>query len=106
MDVLLSRHVAGDPVRARMRAGNRLDVFGSARDEGDASAAAEQLADDREAQSGRAARDGDPRAVEGIPPVVGSVMCHDAIVAGSTRSSLPALGQGGTCPRGQGITNH
>ena len=64
IDVFLPCDVADDAVRAGMRPGDGFDVRGCAGDEGHVSAAAEKLAHEREAQTRRAARDGDSRAVK------------------------------------------
>ena len=60
----LTRDVADDAVRAGVVAGDALDAFASAGDEGDARAAPMQLADERQAQAGRAAGDRDAQPQE------------------------------------------
>ena len=59
-----------------MRQRDGFDVRGCACDERHVSAAAEELAHERKAQTRRPARDRDPYAIERVPPVVSSVMCH------------------------------
>ena len=66
MDVVLGRDVADDAVRAGMLGGDAARRVAAARDERDARAAREQLADEREAEARRAAGDGDAQAVERV----------------------------------------
>ena len=66
VDVLLPRDVADDAVGAGMVAGNAVDALAGAGDEGDAGAAAAELAHEREAETGGASGDGDSEMVHAV----------------------------------------
>ena len=82
---LAVRHVADDAVGGRVLGGDAVDGVAGARDEGDACAAGEQLADERQAQPGGAAGHRDAEADEDVARDVRSRALTDSRRGGRRR---------------------
>ena len=99
IDVFLLRDVTHDAVSERTRAGDLVHPLARAGDKRHARAAAHELADQREPESGRAAGNRDADAVEAFVGI--ELMCHDPMVGPAGAPCLRSSGQERTCPKGQ-----